>query len=65
MDVIGIQCNFKFLLERWTLINLTCAVDEWTDSWTSTGRLDRIVRMTKPEERQIMEYIVIYVRKGI
>ena len=65
MDVIGIQCNFKFLLERWTLINLTCAADEWTDSWTSTGRLDRIVYMTKPEERQIMEYIVIYVRKGI
>ena len=65
MDVIGIQCNFKFLLGRWTLINLTCAADEWTDSWTSTGRLDRIVYMTKPEEKQIMEYIVIYVRKGI
>ena len=44
---------------------MTCEADEWTDSWTSTGRLDRIVRMTKPEERQIMEYIVIYVRKGI
>ena len=23
------------------------------------------MRMTKPEERQIIEYIVIYVRKGI
>ena len=64
MDVIGIQCNFKFLLGRWTLINMTCVEDEWTDSWTSTSRLDRIVRMTKPEERQIVEYIVIYVRKA-
>ena len=64
MDVIGIQCNFKFLFGRWTLINMTCAEDEWTDSWTSTSRLDRIVRMTKPEERQIIEYIVIYVRKA-
>ena len=59
MDVIETQWSFKFLLGRWTLINMTYATDKQTDCCTFASGLDRIMHMTNPEESEIMEYIVI------